>query len=111
MGIELSEMVIKEWQWLPHTARASGKQMIIIRYKGPGVIDYITEPLAMNHEGIAGRIALKTLGKIVTDAGIETESMEFDIASICEHMNKATPPKIIKYRRSGKYFNVKERIF
>jgi len=111
MGIDLSEMEVKSWQWLPHTARASGKEMIIVRYKGQGLIDYVTEPIAMNHEGIAGRIALKTLGRIVTDSGVDTDPIEFDITSICEHMNKATPPKMIKYRRSGKYFNVKERNF
>ena len=111
MGIELTEMIVESWQWLPHKSRASGKDIIMIRYKGPGIIDYVTEPLAINHDGIAGRLAMRMLGKLANESGADTQSMPFDTQSICEHMNKAKCPSVIKYRRSGKYFNVKERIF
>jgi len=115
MGIELSEMPVTAWRWMPHKSRASGKELIMIRYKGIGLIDYVTEPLAINHDGIAGQLAMRMLGKLARESGADTDAMissdPFDTAAICEHMNAAKPPSMIKYKRSGKYFNVKERIF
>jgi DNA repair protein RadD len=108
MGIEGSEMEVTSWQWRVHTSRASGKEMLKVTYYGGLSDPTVTEYLAVLHEGYAGQKAMGLLG-ILKERSEAPGVPAWYLENASESMNKGTPPKLLKYKRAGKFFEVKSR--
>jgi DNA repair protein RadD len=108
MGIEGSEMEVTSWQWRVHTSRASGKEMLKVTYYGGLSDPTVTEYLAVLHEGYAGQKAMGLLG-ILKERSEAPGVPAWSLANAAESMNKGRPPKLLKYKRAGKFFEVKSR--
>jgi DNA repair protein RadD len=108
MGLEVEEMALTGWNWRKHTSRASGKDMLAVSYYGglsdPSVVEYFP----ITHEGYAGQ---KALNAIVTIAGkadvnfIKADTLE----EWADRLNGGNCPRMIEYRRDGKYYRVIRR--
>lgn len=103
-------MEVQSWMWRKHASKASGKEMLAITYYG-GLSDTpITEYLPILHDGYAGNKAMQQLGIIARSAGVDHSQMLLPspevIASV---LNTAKPPKVIEYKKEGKYFRVLRR--
>lgn len=110
MGLEGRDMEVQSWMWRKHASRSSGKEMLAITYYG-GLSDTpITEYLPILHDGYAGNKAMQQLGIIARSAGVDHSQMLLPspevIASV---LNTAKPPKVIEYKKEGKYFRVLRR--
>jgi DNA repair protein RadD len=110
MGLEGKELEVSAWAWREHTSKASGKQMLAVTYYG-GLSDApITEYLPILHEGYAGQRAMSQLVSMansasIVDGGLNVQTM----IEMVQNLNNATPPKLIEYRKDGKFFRVLKR--
>jgi DNA repair protein RadD len=110
MGLEGKELEVTAWAWREHTSKASGKQLLAVTYYG-GLSDApITEYLPILHEGYAGQRAMSLLLSIansasIVDGGLNVQTM----IEMVQNMNNATPPKLIEFRKDGKFFRVLKR--
>ncbi len=109
MGIDGDEMGVTSWVWRKHVSKSSGKEMIKVSYYGRNLSDKpVTEYLTLLHDGYAGHKALRTLGSIASQAGVDISSGG-DLDSLCETMNAAPHPAVIGYRKEGKFMRVTKR--
>jgi DNA repair protein RadD len=110
MGLEGKELEVTAWAWREHISKASGKQMLAVTYYG-GLSDApITEYLPILHEGYAGQRAMGLLLSIANSASIVPGGLNVQtMIEMVQNMNNATPPKLIEYRRDGKFFRVLKR--
>jgi DNA repair protein RadD len=110
MGLEGKELEVTAWAWREHTSKASGKQMLAVTYYG-GLSDApITEYLPILHEGYAGQRAMGLLLSIANSASIVPGGLNVQtMIEMVQNMNNATPPKLIEYRKDGKFFRVMKR--
>lgn len=107
MGIEPEGLPIETWEWSVHMAK-SGIETLKVRYYGPLCLSKIDEYLTVLHSGYAGHRANRTLQNIARQAGADI-SQAREIKQLAEVMGHATPPKIIRYKKEGKYDRVVER--
>lgn len=114
MGIDGMDMLVTDWHWRKHVSRASGNEMIALTYYG-GLIDPpITEYLPILNQGYAGQKAMQLLHDIGSQAkavlsGINQAQTPIDYLVV--QMNQATPPKLISYKRDGKFYKVVKRLW
>jgi len=110
MGLEGKELEVSAWAWREHVSKASGKQMLAVTYYG-GLSDApITEYLPILHEGYAGQRAMSQLVSMansasIVDGGLNVQTM----IEMVQNLNNATPPKLIEFRKDGKFFRVMKR--
>ena len=114
MGLEDMEMSVTDWNWRKHISRASGNEMIALTYYGGLTDPPITEYLPVLNQGFAGNKAMQLLHDIArqsnaTLSGINqaTEPLTYLVAQ----MNKSNPPKLISYKRDGKFYKVVKRLW
>jgi DNA repair protein RadD len=84
--------------------------MLAVTYYGGLSDPPITEYLPILHEGYAGQKAMGLLVSIANSASIVSGGLNVPtMIDMVQNMNNATPPKLIKYRKDGKFFKVLER--
>jgi DNA repair protein RadD len=106
MGLEGSEMDVKEWVWRIHESRTSGKEMLTVTYYGKNLSDKpVTEYITILHEGYAGEKARRTLIGMAFQAGVQINPAG-DLQDIVQQMNNAAPPDELIYRLDGKFYRV-----
>jgi DNA repair protein RadD len=110
MGLEGKELEVTAWAWREHTSKASGKQLLAVTYYG-GLSDApITEYLPILHEGYAGQRAMSQLVSMANSASIVAGGLNVQtMIEMVQNLNNATPPKLIEYRKDGKFFRVLKR--
>jgi len=115
MGIEGKEMAVTAWNWRKHTSRTSGKEMLAVTYYGALSDEPVTEYLCVLHEGYAGDRARRLLAEIFHKAHgskhpfeIKKDNFELDEETIND-LNLFLIPKLIEYRKDGKFFRVFDR--
>lgn len=110
LGIEPEEMEVASWSWRKHVSRTSGLEMLAVTYYGKNLSDPgVTEYHCVKHEGFAGDKARYTLAHISRQSGgvIDDESL----AKTAQAFNLARPPDCVKYKKAGKFYEVKERLW
>lgn len=104
-------MQVKSWYWRKHTSKSSGKEMLMVTYRGIHVGEHIAEYLTVAHGGAGGKLALATLTKMMLDAGQaglpDCETLE----EAAELFNKVRPPSEIEYRIEGRFPRMLRRTF
>jgi DNA repair protein RadD len=110
MGLEGKELEVTAWAWREHTSKASGKQMLAVTYYG-GLSDApITEYLPILHEGYAGQSAVQKLITIAERAQIVPGGLNVQtMIEMAQNLNNATPPRLVEFRKDGKFFKVTRR--
>lgn len=108
MGLEGNEMAVYDWKWRKHTSRASGKDMLAVTYYGGLSDPSVTEYLTIAHEGYAGEKAMRMLMDVATKAGVIFKGAQ-TLDEWADRMNDGRQPKMIEYRRDGKYYRVMKR--
>jgi DNA repair protein RadD len=110
MGLEGKELEVTSWAWREHTSKASGKQMLAVTYYGGLSDPAVTEYLAITHDGSVGQFAVQKLIAIAERAQIVPGGLNVQtMIEMAQNMNNATPPKLIEYRKDGKFFKVTRR--
>ena len=109
MGLDTTEMNVTEWQWRRHVSRASGKEMLMVTYYGALSDKPVNEYLTVMHEGYAGQKARILFARISNGCGSKADMRQTDLNIAAAGMNECTPPSVIKFRRDGKFYRVKER--
>jgi len=110
MGLDGQELEVSSWAWREHTSRASGIKMLAVTYYGGLSDPPITEYLPIMHEGYAGQRAMGLLLSIANSASIVPGGLKVQaMIDMVQNMNNATPPKLIEYRKDGKFFRVMKR--
>ena len=108
MGLEGTEMRVRDWMWREHTSRASGNLMLSVSYYGDMSDPVITEYLPVLHAGYAGQKAMQQLYATAERAGAVLAGSQ-SLADMAQAMNQSTPPNLIEYKRDGKFFRVLTR--
>ena len=108
MGIEGTEMPVKSWIWRKHTSKTSGKEMFAITYYGNLSDRPITEYLTVTHDGYAGEKAIRTFMDMARHSGAPIGSHE-DLDECAKILTQAKPPKVVEYRKEGKFVRVINR--
>lgn len=107
MGNGLIEMTVTGWQWREHTSRTSGKKMLAVTYYGALSDPNVREYFAITHDGFAGQKALQKLLEVATQAKVKSGGLAVQsLDEMADNMNESVPPKLIKYKRDGKFFRV-----
>jgi len=109
MGIEGQELDVSEWKWRKHVSRTSGKDMLAVTYYGALSDPQITEYLPVKHEGYARERAIALLMKIARDSKANFSNMARTLEDFADIMNNATPPKVVEFRKDGKFYRVLRR--
>lgn len=110
MGLDGQELEVMSWRWRKHISNASGKEMLAVTYYGSLSDAPITEYLPIAHEGYAGQRAMSLLLSIANSASIVPGGLNVPtMIDMVQNMNNATPPKMIEYRKDGKFFRVIKR--
>lgn len=108
MGLEGTEMRVRDWMWREHTSRASGNLMLSVSYYGDMSDPVITEYLPVLHAGYAGQKAMQQLYTMAERANAVLAGSQ-SLADMAQAMNQSTPPSMIEYKRDGKFFRVLTR--
>jgi DNA repair protein RadD len=111
MGLDAVEMSVTDWRWRVHTGRASGKNMIAVDYYGGLSDPLITEFFTILHDGYAGQRAMQNLASIAAQCNALDAVRSDDLAQIAARLSAGRLPKMIEYKKDGKYFRVTKRIF
>ncbi len=118
MGLEGKDLEITTWNWRVHTSKASGKLMLSCTYYGDLSDKPITEYLPVLHDGYAGQRAMHQLVTMAASSGanlagvhLEAHIMQDEdvLNYISTAMSNSAPPKLIEYRKDGKFFRVIKR--
>ncbi|NCC90637.1 MAG: DEAD/DEAH box helicase [Spirochaetia bacterium] len=109
-GLENIVMQVRSWQWRLHIGKSSGKQSLEITYYGALSDPPIREYLVVFHPGYAGEWAMSQLRDIAEQAGVDIMAQETPEA-LCEAMEAGRPPSEIEFRKNGKFYRVKQRIW
>jgi DNA repair protein RadD len=114
MGLEGKDLEITTWNWRIHTSKASGKLMLSCTYYGQLSDKPITEYLPVLHDGYAGQRAMQQLFTMAASSGAdlaEASTLQGDEALdyMSVQMSNSAPPKLIEYRKDGKFFRVIKR--
>jgi DNA repair protein RadD len=114
MGLEGSDMDVTTWNWRTHTSKASGKLMLAITYYGDLSDKPITEYLPVMHDGYAGQKAMQQLFTMANASGADLSQAsrmdgEEGLDCIGVQMSNSAPPRVIEYRKDGKFYRVIKR--
>lgn len=110
MGLEGKELEVSSWAWREHISKASGIQMLAVTYYGSLSDAPITEYLPIMHQGYAGQRAMSQLLSMANSASIVPGGLNVQtMIEMVQNMNNATPPKLIEYRKDGKFYRVMKR--
>lgn len=110
MGLDGQELEVSSWAWRQHISKASGIEMLAVTYYGSLSDTPITEYLPIMHEGYAGQRAMGQLLSMANSASIVPGGLNVKtLVDMVQNMNNATPPKLIEYRKDGKFFRVIKR--
>lgn len=107
MGVQGLEMNVRAWAWRKHTSKASGKEMLAVTYYGGLSEPTVTEYLPVMHEGYAGQKAAMLFVAIAKSAGVHSKPVGLDEA--VSAMRDSQPPRLIEYKREGKFFKILRR--
>jgi len=105
MGVEPQELAVTSWRWRKEISTTSGKNMLTVTYYGALSDPHIKEYLTVAHEGYAGQKAVATLGIIASNAGAQLKQ-GITLDGTAAVMNAAKPPKVLRYRKDGKYHQI-----
>lgn len=112
MGIEGIDMEVTAWQWRKHISRASGREMLAVTYYGSLSDAPVTEYLAVTHDGYAGEKSRRLLAEIAHQAGVTLDYLVVvALNHMAQQMTEGRPPKMIEYRREGKFFTIIRRTY
>lgn len=104
-------MKIKAWRWWKHVSKKNGKEMLAVKYIGAHLGTDLTEYILVQHEGTTGQIAIRTLFKMMKDAG-EPGLPDCDtLEEAAEKLNRVRPPSEIEYRMEGRFPKILRRTF
>jgi DNA repair protein RadD len=106
MGVEGTDMDVSAWTWRKHISRASGREMLSVTYYGGLSDPPVTSYYAICHDGFAGERARKNLADIAHKAGVILDYASADLHDIAKQMTEGTPPKVIEYKREGRFYTV-----
>ena len=109
MGISGTDMEVSAWTWRAQVSRSSGVEMLMVSYYGGLSDPPISEYILINHDGYAGHKAAKTLAEIARSAGVDWLEALGTCAAIAGVMQTGKPPKLIEYKRDGKYHRIIRR--
>lgn len=105
MGLAPIEMSVTGWQWRKHRSYTSGKDMLTVTYYS-GLTHSVTEYVCVTHDGETGQKARAMLAGIASHCGARIcETLEDTAASL----NAAASPRVITYKKTGKFHEVKSR--
>lgn len=109
MGLEPTEMAVTGWQWRKHTSRTSGKDMLSCTFYGGLSDPAVTCYHCIAHDGYAGEKARREVATIAHKSGAALP--DENMAEMARILNLSKHPSAIKFKRSGKFHEVKERIW
>ena len=81
--------------------------MMKVTYRGALSDKPVTEYLCVLHDGITGERAREYLRYMARQADVELHSE--DMYTTCKDMSMGTPPKTVKFKKSGKFHRILER--
>ena len=111
MGAGRKQRKLRGWVWRRHISKASGKEMVKVSYYGENLSDQaVTEYLPVLHDGYARDKAWSLLTQIAERSGAYLGAIH-DLDDLCVEMNGSKPPQRIEFVKSGKFFEVKRRIW
>ena len=111
MGAGRKQRKLRGWMWRRHISKASGKEMVKVSYYGENLSDQaVTEYLPVLHDGYARDKAWSLLTQIAERSGAYLGAIH-DLDDLCVEMNGSKPPQRIEFVKSGKFFEVKRRIW
>jgi DNA repair protein RadD len=110
MGAEPDSMKVTGWKWMEHVSRKTGKAMIKVRFYGALSDKPVDEYICILHQGFAGDKAKRILDIYVSSSkpNIDIYGVN-DIEGIARTMNSATPPKLIRFKKNGKFHEIIDR--
>jgi DNA repair protein RadD len=110
MGIRAHEMIVSGWQWRVHVSQKSGKEMLAVAYYGGLSEAPVNEYFTITHDGWPGQRALQRLSEVATKAEIVPGGLNVDtLQDMVDNLQDCKPPKLITYKREGRFFNVLNR--
>jgi|DEB0MinimDraft_10_1074344.scaffolds.fasta_scaffold01292_18 DNA repair protein RadD len=113
MGRKSRMMPIGTWHWSKHVSKASGKEMIKVRYYSKQIMDpIVSEYFAIMHEGYAGEKSRQKIIEIAHKSKINASSifsMADDLDQLCSILNTGRCPNEISYAQEGKFYKVTKR--
>jgi len=110
MGMSSIEMNVRDWKWSIHTSRGTGRQMILVTYYGAFSDPPVKEYLTVEYAGYPGEKARRTVSTMAQRAGVGLQP-NMTMLDLTKVMNKADCPHVIKYCKSGKFYQVSERLW
>jgi len=113
MGKKHKMISISTWHWSKHVSKASGKEMIKVRYYSKQIMDpIVSEYFAIMHEGYAGEKSRQKIIEIAHKSKINASSifsMADDLDQLCSILNTGRCPNEISYAQEGKFYKVTKR--
>lgn len=114
MQHDTQEMTVSGWRWFVHTSRASGKQMLKVKYYGGLAETPVTEYVTLAHDGWAGQKAIKMMVETMHHSGVDAPLPHIydgdSLGWLASEMEAAgRPPSMIKHKKDGRYRRVIER--
>lgn len=109
MGSGGRELSVSEWFWSPHVSRASGKEMIKVRYLSSFNKEPITEYYPILHDGYAGNKGRAALFSVMVNSGADADPSERNLEDLCQALNRGSPPATISFRKDGKWYRVTKK--
>jgi DNA repair protein RadD len=110
MGLTNIVMAVKSWHWELHMGKTSGKQSLQASYYGGLSDPVIREWLVVFHEGYPGQYAMEQLASIARHAGVDIWKPESP-EELVDALNQGRPPASVEFRKNGKFYRVKDRIW
>lgn len=110
MGMSLTEMNVRDWKWSIHKSRNTGREMILVTYYGAFSDPPVKEYLTVEYAGYPGEKARRTVSTMAQRAGVGLQP-NMTMLDLTNVMNKADCPHVIKYCKSGKFYQVSERLW
>ncbi len=111
MGKAGNDLVVESWNWSKHLSRASGKEMVKVKYYSNILSDpVISEYFPLTHFGYAGTKAAMKLAEIASESKVDIKKLKTSsLDEICSIMNQGKAPHEILYKKEGKYYRVLKR--
>ena len=106
MGVSGKDLQVQSWIWKKHISRASKKEMLTCTIYGNLSDAPVTSYYVITHDGFAGQRARKNFAEIAHKAGVILDYSLADLHDIAKQMTEGKPPKIIEYKKDGKFFTV-----
>jgi DNA repair protein RadD len=108
MGLEGIDMPLTGWKWREHISATSGKAMLAVSYYGRLSDPSVTEYFPVLHEGYAGQKAMKQVYEIAVHAKIVGMDVN-NLSSLAAQLSKGNCPKLISYKKDGKFYRINNR--